>query len=158
MADSQSLKLVFASALLHTQLLEYVAKNLHFMGFEAISPSRLEFLGALDCGVNYGAEIARQLRVSRQMVAKTVKELCQAGYLEQTEGVGKQKQILFTEQGEHLISAARTVLADLDRVFVNRFGEAQVEKIALQLEAFTWLTDRSLKTSVSQQARRVPGS
>ena len=137
MADSQSLKLVFASSLLHEQLLEYVAEYLYLKDFEAISPSRLEFLSALDCGVNYGAAIARRLRVSRQMVAKTVKELCQAGYLEQTEGVGKQKQILFTEQGERLISAARAVLAELDQVFVERFGEAQVEKGVSQLEAFT---------------------
>lgn len=137
MADSQSLKLVFASANLHEQLIEYVAESLRLKGFVAISPSMLKFLSALDCGINYGAEIARRLRVSRQMVAKTVKELCRAGYLEQIEGVGKQKQILFTEQGEHLMSTARSVLADLDRVFVKCFGEAQVEEMTSQLETFT---------------------
>ncbi len=137
MADSQSLKLVFASAHLHEQLLEHVAEHLHLKGFKAISPSVLKFLSTLDCGINYGAEIARRLKVSRQMVAKTVKELCQAGYLEQVEGVGQQKQILFTPQGEHLISTARSILAELDQVFVEHFTEARVDEIASQLEAFT---------------------
>lgn len=137
MADSQSLRLVFASASLHDQFTEYVAKYLRLQGFDAISPSMLNFLSALDCGINYSAEIARRLKVSRQMVAKTVKELCQAGYLEQIEGVGKQKQILFTEKGERLISMVRLALTDLDQMFIERFGEAQVGEVASRLEAFT---------------------
>lgn len=137
MADSQSLKLVFASASLYDRCAEYVAKYLRLQGFDAISPSMLHFLNALDCGINYSAEIARRLKVSRQMVAKTVKELCRAGYLKQIEGVGQQKKILFTEQGERLISTARLALADLDRIFVGCFGEARVEELASQLEAFT---------------------
>ncbi|MBE9075998.1 MarR family transcriptional regulator [Romeria aff. gracilis LEGE 07310] len=146
MADSQSLRLVFASATLHSRFTEYVAECLHSRGFSAISPSTLDFLSALDCGINYGAEIARRLQVSRQMVSKTVKELCQVGYLEQREGVGKQKQILFTEQGERLMSMARLVLADLDQVFIERFSEAQVGEIISQLEALTSLltTDKEL--------------
>jgi len=135
MADSQSLRLLFAAADLHDQFTEYVAEQLRSKGFDGISPSLLHFLSALDCGINYGAEIARRLKVSRQMVAKTVKELCQAGYLEQTEGVGRQKQILFTEKGELLMSAARLALAELDQVFIKRFGEAMVEEMTGQLEA-----------------------
>ena len=156
MADSRSLKLVFAAARLHEQLIESMAEHLRSKGFDDISPFVLKFLSAFDCDINYGAEIARRLQVSRQMVAKTVKELCQAGYLEQVEGVGKQKQILFTEQGEHLVSAARSVLADLDQVFVECFGEAQVEAMHSQLEAFTGVlmkiraepTDRAGSTEI----------
>ena len=135
MADSQSLKLVFASANLHDRFVEYAAEWLRSQGFDDISPSTLNFLSALDCGINYGAEIARRLKVSRQMVAKTVKELCRAGYLEQIEGIGKQKQILFTERGELLMSAVRSALVDLDRLFSERLGKARVEEIASQLEA-----------------------
>lgn len=137
MADSHSLQLVFGSARLHERLIEYVAENLRLKGFEAISPFTLKFLSALDCGINYGSEIARRLNVSRQMVAKTVKELSQAGYLEQVEGRGKQKQILFTEQGERLVSAARSALADLDQVFIEFLGEAKIKEMASQLEMFT---------------------
>ena len=94
----------------------------------------LHFLSTLDCGINYGSEIARRLKVSRQMVAKTVRELCRAGYLEQAEGVGKQKQILFTEKGERLMSTARLALADLDRVFIEHFSEELVEEMTTRLE------------------------
>ncbi len=137
MADSRSLKLIFASANLHDQFTQYMAEYLRLQGFEAVSPSMLNFLSALDCGINYSAEIARRLKVSRQMAAKIVKELCRAGYLEQIEGVGKQKQILFTELGEHLISTVRLALADLDQVFIERLGEAPLEEVGSRLEAFT---------------------
>jgi DNA-binding MarR family transcriptional regulator len=137
MVDSQSLRLLFASANLHDRFTEYVAAQLRLKGFDDISPSILHFLSTLDCGINYGAEIARRLKVSRQMVTKTVKELSRAGYLEQIDGVGRQKQILFTEKGERLISTARSVLADLDRVFIERFGEVQVAEITAKLEALT---------------------
>lgn len=137
MVDSQSLRLLLVSAELHDQFTEYVAEYLRSKGFDGISPSMLHFLSALDCGTNYGAEIARRLKVSRQMVAKTVKELCRAGYLEQIEGVGKQKQILFTEKGERLMSMARSGLADLDQVFIKRFSKMQVEEITTRLKALT---------------------
>ncbi len=68
------------------------------------------------------------------MVARTVKELCRAGYLEQAERFGKQKQILFTEKGEHLMSAARLALANLDEVFIEHFSEAVVEEITARLQ------------------------
>lgn len=135
MADSQSLRLLFAAADLHDQFTEYVSECLRIQGFDDISPSMLHFLSTLDCGVNYGAEIARCLKVSRQMVAKTVKELCRSGYLELEEGGGKQKQILFTEEGERLMSAARIALADLDQVFIKHFSDALVEEMTERLEA-----------------------
>ncbi|MEM9006796.1 MAG: HTH domain-containing protein [Cyanobacteria bacterium P01_F01_bin.86] len=137
MADSQSLRLLFASIELHDQFTEYVAEQLCLEGFDGVSPAMLHFLSALDCGINYGAEIARRLKVSRQMVAKTVKELGRAGYLEQIEGVGKQKPILFTEKGERLMAAARSALADLDAVFSDRISAAQVKEITAQLEVLT---------------------
>jgi DNA-binding MarR family transcriptional regulator len=137
MVDSRSLKLLCAAAAMHDQFTDYVAAQLHLKGFEGVSPAMLNFLSALDCGTNYGAELARRLKVSRQMVAKTVKELCAIGYLEQQEGEGKQKQILFTEQGEYLMAAARSILADLDQILIDRLSEAQVEKITTQLDTIT---------------------
>ena len=85
-----------------------------------MTPSLLSFLSVLECGINYGSEIARTLGVSRQMVAKTVKELCQLGYLEQVDDIGKQKKILFTQSGEQLIADARQLLADLDSLLLQK--------------------------------------
>jgi DNA-binding MarR family transcriptional regulator len=134
MADSQSLRLVFATAAVHERIVERVAAGLMREGYD-VSPSKLHFLGALDCGVNYGADIARQLRVSRQMVAKTVKELCRAGYLEQVTAAGRQKQILFTAEGERLMSDIRQRLARLDVVLSERVGATAFEATLSSLDA-----------------------
>lgn len=116
MPDSQSLRLVYASADVRDQLTDHLAQHVALLGYDDISAATLDFLGALDCGENIASDIARSLGVSRQMVAKTVRELSDAGYLEQTDGPGKTKPILFTERGEFLMSAVRSALADLDRV------------------------------------------
>ena len=135
MMQSQSLRLAFASSALGQQLTEYVAQRLARQGFDSVTASMLNFLGSLDCDeVNYGAEIARRLNVSRQMVAKTIRELSDAGYLEQVEGEGRKKQILFTRKGEKLMSAARATLARLDGIFEKRVGTAHIRRLATQLE------------------------
>ena len=103
-------------------------------GFEDLTPALLRFLGALDCGVNQASEVAERLQVSRQMVAKTVRELSERGYLEQVPGKGRRKQILFTERGEWLMSSVRRELADLDGVLSRRLGEGQVKALAEKME------------------------
>ncbi|WP_080811091.1 MarR family winged helix-turn-helix transcriptional regulator [Halomicronema hongdechloris] len=144
MADSQSLRLVFCTAGVHDHITEYVAKRLQQEGYDAISPSMLNFLGTLDCGVNYGSEIARRLNVSRQMVAKTVKELCRVGYLEQVQAKGKQKQIVFTASGEALMSRVRHLLVQLDEVLCKRLGEATLNETLSTLEAIQALLSPEL--------------
>ncbi len=88
MTDSQSLQLVFTTAQVAEKITSHVACKLNQMGYDNITPSLLNFLSTMECGVNYGSEIARNLGVSRQMVAKTVKELCADGYLVQGDSVG----------------------------------------------------------------------
>ena len=56
-ADSDSLKLVFASASLHKQLINYVAESLDLGDCDGISPSLLKSLSALDCGINMGLRL-----------------------------------------------------------------------------------------------------
>lgn len=114
MVESQSLKLVLAASAVTDQISHYLSESLLNLGYEGATSTTLNFLSALDCGINYGSEIARSLRVSRQMVAKTVKQLTLLGYLQQVEGQGKQKQIVFTEKGELLMADSRRLLADLD--------------------------------------------
>lgn len=68
------------------------------------------------------------------MVAKTVKELCKAGYLAQVDGAGKQKEIVFTKTGEVLISDARQLLAELDMSLNKEVGKNQLKTTASCLE------------------------
>lgn len=146
MVDSQSLKLVFGTATINEQISYYLSNALVEQGYDAVTPSVLHFLSALECGVNYASEIARDLNVSRQMVAKTVKQLCQVGYLEQLDGVGKQKQIHFTELGEHLMSDSRQLLASLDKVLIKKMGKKSLEESLSDLEKIKSIMEQLNKT------------
>ena len=133
MVDSWTLKLVQNASKLHDLTTRRLCSELMEKGY-VITPASLSFLGTLECGVNYASEIARKLGVSRQMVAKTVKELCNKGYLEQIEGVGKQKEILFTKLGESLISDSRKILADIDATLVNKLKKGSIETTLKTME------------------------
>jgi len=119
LVESQSLQLIQSAQRLNDAITKHLSSRLVEKGYESITPSLLSFLSLLECGVNYGSEIARNLGVTRQMVAKTVKELCRVGYLVQIDGAGKQKEIHFTENGEFLMSDARQMLAELDEILFN---------------------------------------
>ena len=142
MVDSQSLRLALGAASVQDQIAAYIAQQLRAKGYD-ISPATLNFLSALDCGVNVGADIARRLKVSRQMVAKTVKELCRAGYLEQVDGVGKQKQILFTAAGEQLMAEVRQLLAQLDKGLLEALGETALQETLARLDTIRHLLSKS---------------
>ncbi len=129
MVDSQSLKLIFAAANMNHQIAEMVSASLKNLGYKSATTGTLNFLSALECGENYASDIARSLGVSRQMVAKTVKQLCTIGYLQQVEGQGKQKRILFTELGEHLIADSRKLLAELDAVLESSVGQHKLSEV-----------------------------
>ena len=116
LVESQSLQLIQSASRLNDVITKYLSQRLAEKGYASLTPSLLSFLSILECGVNYGSEIARNLGVTRQMVAKTVKELCHLGYLEQIDSAGKQKEILFTETGEYLMSDARQLLAEVDEI------------------------------------------
>ncbi len=135
MVESQSLQLVLAAAQVHEKITLYLSESLKKKGYKFVSPSMLNFLSTLECGINYGSEIARTLGVSRQMVAKTVKELCKANYLEQREGLGRQKEIVFTEVGELLMSDTRQLLSGIDKVLGKDMGEDQLKTLAAGLES-----------------------
>lgn len=135
MVDSRSLKLVFGAGDVRERIIEHVAVRLRRAGYEDVTPPTLDFLGALECGTNVAADIARSLDVSRQMVGKTVKDLARRGYLEQVDGPGKQKRILFTERGERLMADVRCVLADLDEELGAAAGRERLDETIATLEA-----------------------
>ena len=135
MVDSLALKLVQTASQVQEQTTYFLSESLKNKGYQAVTPSILNFLSALECGVNYGSEIARNLDVSRQMVAKTVKELSLQGYLEQVDDIGKQKKILFTKKGELLMSDARQLLADIDILLMSQLSKKSLEVTINQLQS-----------------------
>ncbi len=141
MVESQSLKLVFGAAAVNENISRYLSVSLKAKGYESVTPSVLNFLSALECGENYGSDIARNLNVSRQMVAKTVKSLCQVGYLEQLEATGKQKRIIFTKVGEQLMSDSRQLLADLDVILYEAIGQSTLQESIATLHKIQHIID-----------------
>ena len=133
MLESQSLQLIQSAQRLNDVMTQYISQRLVEKGYVSITPSLLSFLSVLVCGVNYASEIARNLDVTRQMVAKTVKQLCQSGYLEQIDSTGKQKQIRFTETGEYLMSDARQLLAELDEILFKNTNTSKPQTIIDEL-------------------------
>lgn len=137
LVESQSLKLIQSASRLNDVITKYLSQRLVEKGFTSLTPSLLSFLSVLECGVNYGSEIARNLEVTRQMVAKTVKELCRLGYLEQINGTGKQKEIHFTELGERLMSDARQMLSDVDEILFKGADIRPPQTIIGELDIMT---------------------
>jgi len=129
MKESETLRLLDVANKLNDSIVKFLSKRLSEKGHDSITPSLLSFLSILECGVNYGAEIARKLGVTRQMVAKTVKELSYLGYLEQIEAAGRQKEILFTDKGELLMSDARMLLAEVDELLFSRVGQNETANL-----------------------------
>lgn len=142
MVDSQTLRLTLGAAAVRDRICDYVVMELRSRGYDDITPAILGFLGGLDCGVNYGSGIARNLRVSRQRVARMVAELCEAGYLEQGAGSGRQKPILFTEQGEQLMAEVRHILARLDKLIQKKTGRSALGASIESLEQIIAVVDR----------------
>lgn len=131
--ESQSLKLIQSASRLNDVITKYLSERLVEKGYTSLTPSLLSFLSILECGVNYGSEIARNLGVTRQMVAKTVKELCRLGYLEQIDSAGKQKEIHFTENGEYLMSDARQLLSEVDEILFKGLDVRNPQTIISEL-------------------------
>jgi DNA-binding MarR family transcriptional regulator len=133
--ESQSLQLIQSASKLNDVMTKHVSLQLVEKGYKSLTPSLLSFLSVLECGVNYGSEIARNLGVTRQMVAKTVKELCNLGFLEQVSGTGKQKEIRFTEMGEYLMLDARKLLAEMDEILFNGRSASKPQPIIDELNS-----------------------
>lgn len=147
MVDSLTLQLTQNATKLNDVLVKYLSKRLVDKGYTSITPSLLSFLSVLECGVNYGSEIARNLGVTRQMVAKTVKELCALAYLEQIAGIGKQKEICFTKTGELLMSDARQILAEIDGVLFSHLSDDKIANIISDLNTITSVVDEKFNST-----------
>lgn len=133
MKDSALLQIYQQVSGLSLAIARKVATTLQQKGYQTVSPSMLHFLGTLECDSNYAADIARHLNVTRQMVRKTVRELCAAGYLYLEQAEGRKKAIRFTPQGEQLMADARALLASYDKQLLMSMPPAKVKRLQEQL-------------------------
>ena len=124
LVDSHALALTQATDGFRERMINWLLARLADDGFDGLKANQLSFLGSLDCGVNYAAELARTLGISRQAVHKTVRELEGAGWLETRPDaqLGNQRVIVFTAEGERMMSRVRAHFLELDSVLARQFG------------------------------------
>lgn len=131
MPDSRILALHGLQRRSQALLVDAVISGLRTRGHDRITPTQLAFLGELDCGPNHASEIARRLSISRQAVHRQVLELERLGVLTQQPGSGRgnARVIVFTADGEKLMSDARLVLQYLDQRLSETLGEAALSAL-----------------------------
>lgn len=136
LVDSRALALIQATDSFRDRMVVWLISKLHEDGFPGLTAGQLTFLGSLDCGANFAAEVARTLRISRQAVHKTVKELEGAGWLatRPDDVLGNQRVIVFTDEGERMMSCARAHFLSLDDLLAERFGEVALANLMLVLD------------------------
>jgi DNA-binding MarR family transcriptional regulator len=136
LVDSRALALIQATDSFRDRMVVWLISKLHEDGFPGLTAGQLTFLGSLDCGANFAAELARTLRISRQAVHKTVKELEGAGWLatRPDDVLGNQRVIVFTDEGERMMSCARAHFLSLDDLLAERFGEVALANLMLVLD------------------------
>ena len=135
LVESHALTLTQATEVFRDRMILWLLSKLSNDGFEGLKASQLTFLGSLDCGANIAAELARTLRISRQAVHKTVRELEAAGWLatRPDEKLGNQRVIVFTEEGERMMSHARAHFLELDALLLREFGDERLVELQVLL-------------------------
>jgi len=125
LAASHALALTQSSEMFQQRIVAWLLLKLAEDGFDELKASQLSFLGSLDCGTNYAAELARALGITRQAIHKTVRELEGAGWLatKPNAQLANQRAITFTTEGERMMSRARLHFLELDTILIKQFGE-----------------------------------
>lgn len=112
--SSLSLPIAQAASELTDRIMTRLCRQLSSLGYQAITPSSLLFLSKLDCADAIASELARDMGVSRQRIAKTVSDMKLAGYITQQAGSGKRKVLSLTLRGKEITRQARHLFAELD--------------------------------------------
>ncbi len=131
MLDSKSLELRQHIEVFRNNQTQRLLDGLARLGFDKITSTHVNFLGALDCADNKAADIARRLNLTRQAVHKIVREIETLGFITtvQNPELKNSKLIRFTAKGEELISAARRLYAELDTLVDQHFNEKNYQSL-----------------------------
>ena len=88
-------------------------------------------------GVDRPADLARQLRISKQAVQQGLKELVAKDMvtIEPDPSSGRQKIVRFTEHGRELRDVARKGLQSLESLLTRRIGRARADALRDALES-----------------------
>lgn len=137
MVDSAALRLSQSISDYQSRQMDWLLKGLADRNFEGLNPTHLSFISVMDCADNIASEIARRLRISRQAVHKTVRELEALDYVETIPNPAQRNSriIRFTVQGETLIASARQLFADLDAHLSTHVSAKSLSELIDYLES-----------------------
>lgn len=135
--DSKSLELRQHIEVFREKQTHWLLSRLAQLGFDNVTSTHMNFLGALDCADNKAADIARRLNMTRQAVHKIVREIETLGYITTVRNPESKnsKLIRFTAKGEKLISAVRKLFAELDTHIEQQFNESNYQNLLKFLAA-----------------------
>jgi len=125
-------------------VLRTLATRLSARGYEEITEPQLVLFGNLDCGATHAARIAQRMRVSRQAISKTLRELQGLGFLQLEDDPDRrnQKLVVMSERGLQLALEARAELRRIEAEISVRIGANAMEALRVALET-GWGTSTS---------------
>lgn len=117
-------------------VLSNLVERLHERGYQQVTESHLMLYGNLDCGATYAAQIAQRMRVSRQAISKTLRELRELGFvrLEDDPKRRTQKLVVMTDRGMQLALDARSELEVIENKIADEIGPQAMAALRQALE------------------------
>lgn len=117
-------------------VLRTLATRLRVHGYEALTEPHLVLFGNLDCGATHASQIAQRMRVSRQAISKTLRELNALGFLRFEEDPIRrnQKLVVMSEYGMQFALDARAELRRIEAEISNRIGADSMAALRMALE------------------------
>lgn len=117
-------------------VLRSLTVRLRARGYDAVTEPHLVLFGNLDCGATHAAQIAQRMRVSRQAISKTLRELRELGFvcLEDDPDRRNQKLVVMTERGMQLALEARGDLREIESEIADQIGAAAMKALRVALE------------------------
>jgi len=121
-------------------------------GYDAVTEPHLVLFGNLDCGATHAAQIAQRMRVSRQAISKTLRELRELGFvrLEDDPDRRNQKLVVMTERGMELADVARGELRDIEAKLTDQIGAEAMQALRVALEDGWGTGATQLRTTANQ--------
>lgn len=106
--------------------------------------SRGRLLPYIDIEGTRSTELARRLGVSKQAVAKVVKELEEEGFLERSVDDADARAFLikFTESGLEYLMRMHDAITKVERDYENEFGAEQIRALKATLGAMVYPDER----------------
>lgn len=117
-------------------VLRSLTARLRARGYDTIKEPHLVLFGNLDCGATHAAQIAQRIRISRQAISKTLRELRTLGFvrLENDPDRRNQKLVVMTESGMQLAVAARSELREIEAALAEDIGADAMAALRRALE------------------------